>query len=130
MEDKNNSWGIGSVKTKIIGKVFNNQMCLEEDKWTLPRISPICEKCNNNEYYNISRSSSLEVFFIPMVKHDVKYSIVCPNCRETIELDFDEYLIIEPLIKANRKYENGKITEHEHEMLTLDILNKIAIKRR
>lgn len=130
MEDKRIFFGSGSIKTKIIGKVFNEQMYIEEGKSILPRISPKCERCNNNDYYYIGRSSELQVFYIPIVKHDVMYSIICPNCRETIELEFDEYLIIEPLIKVNKKYEKGKITKHEHEMNVRDILSKIITKQR
>lgn len=129
MDDKNNTWGIGSVKTKIIGKVLSEQMYLREGKWILPRISPKCEKCGSNDFYYICRSSNLQVFYIPVIRHDVKYSIICSNCRETIELEFNEYLVIEPLIKANKKYEKGKITRNEHEMLVKDILYKIETKQ-
>ncbi len=130
MEDKSLFFGNGSVITKIIGKVFYEQMYLEEGKWILPRISPKCEKCDNNDYYNISRSSNMQVFYIPIVKHDLIYSIICSNCGERIELEFDEYLIIEPLMKVNKKYEKGKITKHEHEMQVKDILSKIMMDRR
>lgn len=130
MNDKNTSWGIGSVKTKIIGKVLSRQMYLKEGKWILSRISPKCEKCGSNDYYYICRSSNLQVFYIPVVRHEVKYSIICSSCRETIELEFDEYLTIEPLIKANRKYEKGKMTKQEHEMEIKDILNKLEMKRK
>ena len=116
----------GPIKTKVIGKIYKEQM-YKKDKWILPRISPKCENCNNNEYYTITCSTVTCIILSSIIKGDKVYKIICPNCGETIELEFDEYLTIEPLIKINKKYKEGKIRKIQYDRSVDDILSKIKI---
>lgn len=120
--------GEGSVKTKLIGKIHVDQMRLENDgRWILPRISPICENCNNNKHYNVYKSYNTYIFGLPF-KLDVIYKIVCPECNETIELEIEEFLTIEPFIKINSKLDEGKISEKEHRYKVDTIMYKLNKK--
>lgn len=104
------------IKTKVIGKIFKEQMVLK-------RFSPICENCNSNSYYNISCTYYIKTPVIPI--YEKKYEIKCPECGETIELDYEEYLKINSIIKLNNKYEKGKINKEKYELVQNKILNRL-----
>ena len=94
--------GYGKTKMKEIGKVYVKQMVDEySGKWILPRIPPKCEMCSSNEFYNIIRISKSFIFYISIP--DSHYKIVCPECGDSIELEFEEYSSIKKLMKENKK---------------------------
>ncbi|MFT9497057.1 hypothetical protein [Anaerosolibacter sp.] len=112
--------GTGSDKsnlkreTELLGKVWKHQMYkLDSEEWLLSRINPDCENCNNNDYYNFDMSF-IKPYGLPLGKLHKIFRIVCPNCGETIELDVEEFIHIDPLIKVNNLFESGKIDESEY----------------
>ncbi|QZY56479.1 hypothetical protein [Crassaminicella profunda] len=120
--------GIAPIKTKNVGKIYLEQMYIQgSKKWILSRISPKCENCNSNKHYDVICTSKLFIIVIP---YDKAYKIVCPKCGETIGLDFEEYLLIEPFIKLNKKYEEGKISHQEYEDRITKISDKLKYSKK
>lgn len=106
------AYGKEKVDSKKLGKIYTNQMYLEcNNKWLLSRISPICENCSKNNYYSIYKNISAQVGIFAQIESI--YKIACPDCNEAIELDREEYYIIEPIVKLNKKLEEGKIDEYQ-----------------
>jgi hypothetical protein len=101
--------GYGKVETKLLGIVKQKQMYLPySDKWLNGRISPICENCGDNDYYNIYMSCIRIAGIIPLGKMDQTYKIICPKCSETVELEVGEFMLIQPFIELNSLLEKGK----------------------
>lgn len=121
--------GNGAIKTETVGKVYREQMyILDSREWILRRISPICENCNDNKHYNIKCTSKKYIAYLIVPYYVKTYKIACPNCGESIKLELKEYLIIEPFIKVNRKYEQGKISQQEYNYKILKISKKYKKK--
>ena len=95
---------------KVIGKIKRDQMYkLNSKEWLLPRINPICENCKSNDYYTIDKLFYKIFKVLPYGNSEQVYRIICPNCRETIELDIEEFLDIKPFIKLNTLLYSKKI---------------------
>ena len=110
------------TKTKTVGKIYLKQMYIRDRKdWILSRISPKCMNCSSNKYYDVNCISKVFLFII---QYDKTYKIVCPECGETIELDLEEFLIIESFIKVNKKYDEGKISHQGYEYKMQKIYRK------
>jgi hypothetical protein len=104
--------GYGKVETKLLGSVKQKQMYLpNSEEWLIRRISPICENCNDNDYYNIYTSCIRIAGIIPLGKMDQIYKITCPKCSETVELEVEEFMLIQPFIELNSLLEEGKIDD-------------------
>ncbi len=58
------------------------------------------------------------------------FEMYCPNCGDIIELDFEEYLIIKPILKLNEKLENKTITWDEFDYKLANTLTKIKMKHK
>jgi len=113
-------------RTKDVGKVYIDQMHIKDSsQWTLSRISPKCENCNSNKYYNISCTSKMFILVIP---YDKEYKITCAECGETIGLEFEEYLLLDPFVKVNKKYEEGKISRQEYDYKIEEIFDKYKLE--
>jgi len=109
-------------ETKLIGRVKQSQMYRSgTQEWLLPRINPKCEICHKNDHYNLIETYVKPFLVLPFGKWHRIIKIVCPACTETIELDFDEYLLLEPYIKLNNLLESGKIDEYSYKY-RLDLL--------
>ena len=95
-----------------------------EEEWLLKRISPICENCSKNKYFNFNKIYEINLPF------DLKiiYSIACPECGGSFELDIEEYLMLEPFITLNKKFENGKISDQEYKDKEQRIMDKLKKK--
>ena len=114
---KDIKWEPAKRETQVIGKVMASQLKLPETgKWMLARISPVCEKCGTDTYYHI-QVSYLPLLWglVPFVKRGKRYQMACPECGETTELDYSEYLTIEPFLRLNNLYEAGKIDEADYQ---------------
>jgi hypothetical protein len=83
------------------------------NEWLLRRISPNCESSCGNEYYNINTSFRNLVVIIPLGRTQEIFRLICPICGETIELEVEEFRLIEPFIEVNKLLESGKIDEVE-----------------
>lgn len=117
--------GWGKVKTELLGKVKQTQMYKPNtEEWLLQRINPQCENCNSNEYYAINTSYRKLVVIFPLGRMEEVFRIICPNCGETIELEKEEFAVIEPFVNVNNLFELGKIDEYEYKLR----LDKIEAK--
>lgn len=114
-----------NCKTEFLGKVFTEQMYFEKkEEWLLNRIPPICENCSNNKYFNFSKSYEV----ILPYNVNIIYSIICPECGGTFELEIEEYSMLEPFITLNKKFEKGKISEEEYKEQELKIIERLKKK--
>lgn len=114
-----------NYKTEFLGKVFINQMHFEnEEEWLLKRISPICENCSKNKYFNFNKSYEVNLPF----EVNIIYNIACPECGETFELEIEEFQILEPFITLNKKHENGKISERAYKEQEQKIMDRLKRK--
>lgn len=102
-------------QTKKLGRVLKTQMYKPYTKnWLLQRINPQCENCNGNDYYIIISAFFKPLGLMPIGKTDEIIRITCPNCGEAIELDHQEYLLIQPFVKLNSMLDSGKIDDYEY----------------
>ncbi|WP_139176391.1 hypothetical protein [Natronincola peptidivorans] len=101
--------------TEVIGKIKWHQMFKPNtEEWLLKRINPKCENCNNNDYYIIDTTFYKPLGVLPLGKIDKIIRIICPKCKEVIELDREEFVSIRPFIKINNLFESGKIDEYQY----------------
>jgi hypothetical protein len=121
----------GKTETKLLGKVKREQLYMpDSEEWLLRRISPCCENNCNNDYYYVNTSFRKLFVYLPIGKMEEVFRIICPNCRETIELEVEEYLLIEPFIKLNGLLEQGKIDEYEYNYRIDKINDKLSRMKR
>lgn len=112
--------------TKILGRIKSIQMSNSMSKeWLLNRINPKCENCASDDYYNIEISYHKPLVVLPIGKLNPIYKLVCSNCRETIELDLEEFYKIRPFINLNKSYDYGKIDEKEYNYRIKELERKL-----
>jgi len=112
-----------------VGYIHSKQMSLSDQSWVLNRIPPICEICNKNDHFLIRKTRIRSLFSWFNTDQD-NFEIYCPNCGDIIELDFEEYLVIKPIVKLNEKLENKTITWDEFDYKLANTLTKIHMKHK
>lgn len=99
-----NAFLMGALKlereVKQLGSIAKADMVQTNGvDWLLPRINPACENCGRNDDYNIDVTYTRPFIVSPWGMANRIYRIVCPECRETIELDAVEYAALKPCLR-------------------------------
>lgn len=95
-------------KIRKLGYITGEQLKISGNS-IVPRVPSYCDDSTIMSEFEVWKESYYLNFNIP-----AKYKIRCIKCGYDLELDFEEYYIIRKLIKANYKFETGKISEDEH----------------
>ena len=88
-----------------------------------PTFRRLCNHCNNEEYWVLTRIMTwFTLFFIPVFPYEIKYFLTCPICQYGVKLDRAQIDEIKPLAEANQLLVDGKITKEEYQA-KINLLN-------
>jgi len=87
----------------------------------------VCEHCNNEEYWVLTRTITwFTLFFIPVIPYSFKFFLSCPVCRYGFDLNREQVNSIRPLAEVNQLLVDGKITKDEYQT-RVDTLNRAEL---
>lgn len=81
-----------------------------------PAFRQLCSHCNNEEYWNLTRTMTwFTLFFIPIFPYSIKYFLSCPICQYGLTLSSDQIKQTKPIAEVNQLLLDGKITKDEYQ---------------
>jgi hypothetical protein len=95
-------------------------------KYFGPVLPQKCQHCNNEEFWHLYKISKwFTLFFIPIFQYESQSLLVCPICKNSMQIDkeiFDKY---KPMAKINTAFCKNEIGE-EQRIKQLNSLSKLV----
>ena len=101
---------------------FSGSQLVYEGKSFVPRIPVLCDESKESDYELWLEDR----FFIFIFK--TRYVIFCKNCGERLELDINEYISINKVVRLNNKLKKGKIDKELYLIKLNKLKNRLSKK--